>query len=315
MGVAGHRVATDLDFIAACHKFQKPSLVANHFGIAVRNVHTRMRNLEKKGVVFFVDDPRSERKPIDRNPARLSMKIESGVVIVGSDAHYMPDEVTTAHLAFVKLCRELKPKAIVMNGDAFDGGSISRWPRIGWENKPTVLMELEACRLRLGEIENAAGRTALIWPLGNHDARFETRLAAVAPEYEGVRGFTLKEHFPAWKPCWSFFVNENTVIKHRFKGGIHATHNNAIWAGRSMITGHLHSLKVTPFTDYNGTRYGIDTGCLADPDSSAFKDYVEDNPLNWRSGFAVLTFHKGRLLQPELCIVGPDGAEFRGRVL
>lgn len=306
---------SEVEFIALCHRLQSPSKVAKHLGIALRNVNARMRTLEGKGIRFVVDDPRSERQIPDRNPARLTMEVENGVVIVGSDAHYMPDEVTPAHLAFVKLIRELKPKSVVMNGDAFDGGTISRWPRIGWESKPTVLMEMQACQDRLGEIEQAAGRAALIWPLGNHDARFETRLAAVAPEYEGVRGFTLKEHFPAWKPCWSFFVNDNTVIKHRFKGGIHATHTNAMWAGKNIITGHLHSLKYTPFTDYNGTRYGIDTGCLADPDSAAFKDYVEDNPLNWRSGFAVLTFHKGRLLQPELCMVGPDGAEFRGAVL
>jgi hypothetical protein len=69
-----------------------------------------------------------------------------------------------------------------------------------------------------------------------------------------------------------------------------------------MVTGHLHSSKVTPYTDYNGTRYGVDTGCLADPYGPQF-EYTEDNPRNWRSGFAVLRFHEGKLLQPQLVIV------------
>jgi hypothetical protein len=126
----------------------------------------------------------------------------------------------------------------------------------------------------------------------------------------------LRDHFPDWEPCWAVWINEGTVIKHRFKGGIHATHNNAIWSGKNIVTGHLHSLKVTPFSDYNGVRYGIDTGTLAEPYGPQFKDYTEEGPLNWRSGFAVLTFVDGKLILPELVTThGPDSIEFRGRVI
>jgi hypothetical protein len=107
--------------------------------------------------------------------------------------------------------------------------------------------------------------------LGNHDARFENRLAANAPQYEQVHGFSLKDHFPAWRPCWAVW-NGSTVIKHRYKGGVHATHNNTVNSGVNIVTGHLHSLKVTPFDDYNGTRYGVDTGTLADPQGAAVRE-------------------------------------------
>jgi len=100
------------------------------------------------------------------------------------------------------------------------------------------------------------------------------------------------------------------------KGGVHATHNNAVTSGKTIVTGHLHSLKVTPFSDYNGERFGVDTGTLADPDGPQFVDYLEDNPTNWRSGFAVLTFHNGRLLWPELVhAMAPDLIQFRGQVI
>jgi hypothetical protein len=145
--------------------------------------------------------------------------------------------------------------------------------------------------------------------------RFENRLAERAPEYEGVAGFRLKEHFPRWDFGLSLWINDDVVVKHRFKGGIHATHNNTLWSGKSICTGHLHSLKVTPLADYNGNRFGIDTGTMSDP-YGEHADYAEDNPLNHRSGFVVLTFHKGRLLWPEIChVLDADHVEFRGQVI
>jgi len=309
------KLIDDEKFIELVNRLKSPTAVANHLGFIVRGVHARISRLEKKGVRFHLSDRRSPRYVPDSNPARLCKEIINGVVMVASDAHYFPDNITIAHKAFVKMCRELKPAVVVMNGDVFDGATISRWPRIGWDRKPTVDEELKVCKERLQEITDAAPRAAYLWPLGNHDARFETKLAAHAPEYEGIKGFHLKDHFPEWKGCWSFFVNHNTVIKHRFKGGIHATHTNALWSGRTMVTGHLHSLKVTPLSDYNGTRYGVDTGTLADVYGEQTTDYTEDGPKNWRSGFVVLTYHKGFLLPPEMCEVTEIGPVFRGKII
>lgn len=253
-----------------------------------------------------------------RSHGRRHLRVANGVILVCSDAHYWPDVISTAHRAFVRFCKEMRPRAVVLNGDGFDGGSISRFPRIGWDSKPTVAQELQVVEERLTEIEEAAGTKELYWPLGNHDARFETYLASNAPEYEGVKGFHLKDHFPLWRPCWSVWVNDNVVIKHRHKSGIHAPHNNTLWAGKTMVTGHLHSLKVMPISDYNGTRYGVDCGTLAQPYGPQFVDYTEDNPVSWRSGFVVLTFWRGRLLLPELAQVLDEDrglVQFRGQVL
>jgi hypothetical protein len=68
---------------------------------------------------------------------------------------------------------------------------------------------------------------------------------------------------------------------------------------------------VTPWVDYNGRRYGIDTGTLAEPSGDQFV-YCEENPVNWCSGFCVLTFKNGMLLPPELCEVINGVAYFRG---
>jgi hypothetical protein len=239
--------------------------------------------------------------------------------MVASDCHYWPDIISTAHRAFVKLTKELKPKIVVINGDAFDGASISRHPAGGtWQSMPSVKQELEACQDRLEEIQKAATGAQLSFLWGNHDLRFNARLQSqVGDTFKGVMGMNLAEHFPLWRFSMSLMINGDTMIKHRYHNGIHAIYNNILKSGANMITGHLHSLKVTPWTDYSGTRYGVDTGTLAPVDADSFT-YSEDAPANHRSGFAVLTFHNGKLMPPELCEVLSEEegiVYFRGQVI
>lgn len=285
--------------------------MAERLGLRERNIYRRRRNIEKK---LGTDIASPNTVPPER-AARISIDLPKNCrVLIGSDAHYWPGPPSTAHLAFVKFAAEYTPHAIIMNGDALDAASVSRHPPIGWEKAPTLREELEACQERLADIEAEKKKhTRLIWTLGNHDARFETKLAGVAPEYREIFGVHLKDHFPAWEPCWSVFLNDECVVKHRFKGGMHAPQNNTLWSGKTTITGHLHSQKVMPISDYNGTRWGVDTGCLADPLGDQF-EYLEDNPVNWRSGFALLTWEDGKLLTPELVTVTEPGRyEWRGK--
>lgn len=293
---------------------------AQRLGVNITNVFKRRNTLERKlGRQIVAPDcgNNSATRYGVEHPQRAGLVIDTGVVLVGSDAHIWPGPLSTAFRGLIKFCKDMKPRAVILNGDVCDFATNSRHPPIGWEKQPTVQQEIEAAQDVLHKLETAVPRGAeRVWCLGNHDARFETRLATVAPEYAKVAGVHLSDHFAAWRPAWSCWINDSVVIKHRFKGGIHAPHNNAMWAGKTMVTGHLHSAKVVPFTDYNGTRWGVDTGCLAEADGPQFVDYTEDNPKNWRSAFGVLTFHKGRLLQPELALVhDANHIDFRGSLM
>jgi len=310
---------SDKEFIEIWKKHNSAMKVAEELKIDVRNIHRRRRSIQARLGVNLESATQGPLIKTPDNPARRMLGIENGVVIVFSDAHFWPGIHTTAFNGLIWAIKELQPKAIIANGDIFDGASISRFPRIGWDTTPSVIQELKACEIALGEIEDTAKKARsnaqLVWTLGNHDARFENRLAANAPQYEFVKGFTLKDHFPTWHPCWSCWPTEEVAVKHRWKGGIHATHNNTVNSGVSIVTGHLHSLKVTPFSDYNGNRFGVDTGTLAEPNGPQFINYLEDSPTNWRSGFAVLTFHNGKLLWPELVHKWSENQiEFRGKV-
>lgn len=309
---------SEQEFIALWQRHGSAAKIAAVTGVAERNVHARRVAIQKRlGIVLVCADSRSPYKvAMPENKIRAQVDFPEGAFVVFSDAHYWPGYVTTAHRALVKLLPQIKPKLVVANGDLLDSAGNNRHPKICWQQAPTVKQELDEVHARLGEVKKACRGLCdqFIWTRGNHDANFDTRLANEVPQYEGVQGMRLQDHFPEWRMCVSLMINNNVMVKHRYANGIHATYNNTVKSGVSIFTGHLHSLKVTPWSDYTGTRYGVDTGTLADTEGPQFT-YVEDNPVNWRSGFAVGTMADGKLLPPELCQVTDEGRVFfRGKV-
>lgn len=307
---------SDDEFIRLWRALGSGMRVAKHLGINERPCNARRRRLEAKldislDTVDAMGRTRFASKGTRPASERLELTLQDGYLIAFSDAHYWPGEPTKAHEALLNVVKKLKPRIVVANGDVFDGARISRHPPLGWEQAPAVLDEMKAVQQRLAEVVRAGKGAQFIRTIGNHDIRFERHLATVAPEFRGIEGFKLSDHLRDWQECMSVLVNGDVMVKHRWHNGIHAAYNNTVKAGLSLVTGHLHSLQVRPWTDYNGTRYGVDTGTLSEPFSDQFA-YAEDNPRNWRSGFAVLKFVDGRLLPPEVCEVARGAAWFRG---
>jgi predicted phosphodiesterase len=312
-----HSKVSEEEFIRLFKELGSPAKVAKTLGLSEKTVYTRRNRLEKNYGIslesFAAKQTREETVLIRRNEIRYEALGQT--IIVASDCHYWPGEATVAHKAFIRLCKQLKPGAIVLNGDVFDGARVSRHDPLYRNETPTVRQELEVCQERLGEIEKASHNSKLFWLYGNHDTRLWRYMKINAPEVEGAYGADLFDYFPGWHCGYVMHVNDNTVIKHRWHNGIHATYNNVLKGGRSIVTGHLHRLQVTAWGDYNGRRWGVDTGTLAEPKSEQFA-YLEGNPTPWASGFAVLTFDaEGMLLPPELCEVIEGVAYFRGKAI
>ena len=321
---AHNETCTDMEFIQLWGKLQSATKIAEHLGIHNRAVHLRRRWIEKQyNVALSASDHRGayydKNRPKSFSPLKqIELGILDGTVIVFSDAHFIPAQRTTAFKGLLWAIQEFKPKAVICNGDAFDGASISRHD-VTDQPQTSVIQELKATQGALGEIEETAKaarhNVKLCFTWGNHDIRFGNRLAQHAPQFKDVVGFKLTDHIPDWDFCWAVWPTDSVIVKHRYKGGVHAAHNNTVNAGVSIVTGHLHSLKVTPFSDYNGCRYGVDTGTLAETDGPQFT-YAEINPSNHRSGFAVLNFFNGHLLLPELAQkFDEDQIMFRGDVI
>jgi hypothetical protein len=319
-----NQTCTDVEFIQLWGKHQSAIRIAEHLGINTRAVHLRRRWIEGHYKISLnASDHRGvkydKNKPKSFSPLKqIELGMLDSCVIVFSDAHFIPHQRTTAFKGLLYMIETLKPHAVICNGDAFDGSTISRHD-VTDQPQITVVQELKACQGMLGEIEETAKaarhNVKLCFTWGNHDIRFGNRLAQHAPQFKEVQGFKLTDHIPNWDFCWAVWPTENVIIKHRYKNGVHAAHNNTVNAGVSIVTGHLHSLKVTPFNDYNGTRYGVDTGTLAETDGPQFT-YAEINPSNHRSGFAVLNFFNGQLLWPELVHKFDENQiQFRGEVI
>lgn len=283
-------------------------------GVAERNIQSRKSRMLRDGLL-------AEMAPYRwAYPKQQNLDFDDGVGIVFSDPHFWPTKVATvAHRALVALCKSLKPTVIIANGDLIDGTKISRFAQAGWAKVPSIPEELGEMQLRLAEVRKAYGNAVVFRTIGNHCARFDRFLSSHAEAFDGMHGTRLADHLPDWPGSWIVRVND-TWIKHRFRGGIHAGYNNVLHAGASIVTGHLHQISAKPLRGYRGGHvWGIETGTTADCPVDAPMDgggpfeYGEGNPSNWSSGFAVLTWHKGGLCPPEFCVVERGAAWFRGK--
>ena len=316
------KIMTDDEFIKAWEKGNgSPRKVAELLGMDERWVYKKRYVLAGRGIILKTVSSGTAKGKWTRDDIgraykrQIDVELDTGCAIVFSDAHWWPNQMrTVANEALLLLAKELKPRVMFANGDIFDGARVSRHAPLGWSELPTVKEELEICQDRMAEVEEVLPKGCTkIWNVGNHDARFDRALVTNAAEYEGVIS-RLDDKFDRWDFTWSTMVNDTVMVKHRYHNGIHATYNNTLKSGRSIVTGHLHRLAVTPWADYNGRRYGVDTGTLSDPHGPQF-DYAENNPSPHTSGFAVLTFKDGVLLPPELVEVLNDRAYFRGQCI
>ena len=195
-------IFTDKQFIELFQNSTSLVEFAEKYKIDLRSVKRRRRTIENKykiALKTLSDNSQFQHlQTAHRHSPRLNLGIQNGTVLVFSDAHFYPGVHSTVFKGLLWAIKELNPVAVIANGDVFDGATISRHPRIGWDSKPSVIEELKACEIAMGEIEETAKKVRhnvqLIWPLGNHDARFENFLAANAPQYEHVKGFSLKDH-------------------------------------------------------------------------------------------------------------------------
>lgn len=318
---------SDAEFIQLWKLHGSPSAVGKVLGSAGRVVHERKKRIEKRcGIRLPTIDPigrkaYDESMLVTADRVEVQLTLRDGVILVISDQHFWPDHVPTMHRAFCYLAKKLKPFALIWNGDAFDGAGISRFPSIGWENKPSVKEELDTVRTRSLEVLKASPNSKRIHNAGNHDLRFESRIAAVASEYKDVHGIHLKDHLPEWTPAWFTTINagtdSHTEIRHRENGGIHASYNNTLKSGVSIVTGHDHRADVVAYDDRRGRRYGVRAGMGAEScRDSQFVNYLEGRKTNWQSACAVLTYKDGMLLQPELALQVKEGVfEFRGELV
>jgi hypothetical protein len=124
---------SEQEFISLYKEHRSPTTVARILGIDPRSVMLRRKNIEKKhDILLESNDNRGiPRFTIPENKVRCEYSLLNGVVMIGSDCHYNPEYISTAHKAFVYFTKQLKPNMVILNGDLFDFAVISQHNRIG----------------------------------------------------------------------------------------------------------------------------------------------------------------------------------------
>jgi hypothetical protein len=242
-------------------------------------------------------------------PAQLSFDIRGGSVLIGGDAHIWPDVDTVTMKAFIQVARQIKPTAIILNGDIIDGARVSRHGNKLGSYAPKVSDEIDSAKAWMAKLPRCNHR---IFTIGNHDERVDNYLANHASELDEYTG-RLSDRFPMWEFCYAATINDRVEVRHRFRSGIHAAYNNALNSGVTMVSNHTHAQNVTAVRNRLGTHWGVETGMLGDPNHKSFQ-YGEGAPSRAHCGFAVLTFDEsGILLPPELCQMIDGRPVFRGK--
>jgi hypothetical protein len=240
-------------------------------------------------------------------PKMVNIAAPSSVWVIGSDAHFWPGDESLIWKSFVKVCKMVKPYGIIMNGDVIDGAKVSRHA-LGNKKAPAVGDEITHSQKMLKQLPNAQRRG---WTIGNHDIRVDNFILNNALELDGLIQ-TLPDKFPDWEFSYAFMIN-GTEVRHRFRAGIHAGWNNTLHSGINLVTGHTHQLQVTAMRDRRGSRWGVETGMLSDPEYAQF-EYTEGQPTRWQQGFVVITFDEtGAMYPPELCEMVRGVPIFRGK--
>lgn len=313
--MSGAPKLNETDFVRLCLTSKSTAEVARLSGIDIRSVQRRMDRLKDKyGDLrpkgFYAQQIQRYGGHVENVNSTKTYKIAFFF-----DAHFWPDSYhpsSTAYNIFLNVLKEFQPDYLVNGGDSFDGYDISRHPPHGWNSGPSVQEELEANKYYLDKIEKAAPKAKKFWCWGNHDSRMDSRLSNLVPQFEGVEGFSLIDHFPNWQFCNSVVFNGILKATHKWRGGEHAAYNETIRAGISYITGHDHACYIRPYTDMRGTRYGIKAGTLCDPDGPQFF-YRSNNPASWQEGFILATVMDD-FFHPESVIVINKKAYWNGKI-
>jgi hypothetical protein len=308
---------SEQEFVSAWQRLGSPDAVSKELGLAIRNIYGRRARLAKKGIFLPTNStstrPNTEWTPRLEFERQRRFEIDTGSIIIFSDPHFLPDHRPAAMQALLTLCKDLKPKLVFCGGDAVDGDTISRWdPTRGHHKRFSVREELDTVKQNFDAIDAVIGKTPRAWVLGNHDVRLSRFVATKAPELVDMPGMRLEDWAPKWPLSWTIAVNAGTagmlILRHRNQAGM--LHLQAQKSGCHYAHGHLHRLNDSVMPTFNGKRYSIDCGSLADPESEGF-DYMEGN-MPHVQGFAVLTYHAGQLLKPEFCYEEFGSMWFRG---
>lgn len=227
-----------------------------------------------------------------------------------SDIHYPYEDPKCLELvrAFLK---DFQPDILILNGDIFDMPQISKFHLRRKEVMlaTNIQSDIDHGHAGLELLMDAAKAKEILYPMGNHEDRWEAFLGAKAPELASLRALTIEELLvPDGVKYTSYgngyWLNDSLFIYH----GLYIGKNNwtdaeRLQIGASSITGHRHHQRVTYFTSRKQTFKNIAQGCLCKLDPPYLR-----SSSDWQQGFVygyIIDDDKFRAIEVEI-VTGDD---------
>jgi predicted phosphodiesterase len=207
-----------------------------------------------------------------------------------SDIHW-PFESQRVVEAFYRYVEKHKAEWVILNGDAFDFYSHSKYPRS--HNLFTPREEEQLARTKSEtfwqEIQRLSPKSKCVFLLGNHDIRPMKRVLESYPEAEDwikermTKLFTYPGVKTMMDPREEIYLDERTIVFHgyRSKLGDHRdfTHFNC-------FNGHTHVGGVVWKQLRHEVIFECNSGVAGDPMAKGLT-YTPQKVTNWTPGFAV----------------------------
>lgn len=225
---------------------------------------------------------------------REELTCSSGIqtMVVMSD-HHIPNHNEAACRNVLKLCKDLQPDDVVINGDLLDCYNLSRFPQK--PGKPNLQAELDIASEFLHELRDICPTAKIDYLEGNHEERLK-RIVVEQRAFYGLRALSIPsllhldsldityhgyKHPVDYKGKLLSIVHGHRVSKHSAYSAKAHLLDDGYW---NVLIGHTHRMGAFFHTGHAlGRRRAYELGGLY---SKKKLEYVVEP--NWQNGFAVV---------------------------
>jgi predicted phosphodiesterase len=211
-----------------------------------------------------------------------------------SDIHW-PFSCQRVVDAFYEYVESEQPDWVILNGDAWDMYSHSKYPRSHnlFTPREEERLSREMNEAFWKEIQKRAPNTRPVQMMGNHDLRPMKRVLEVYPEAEDWMKDRLEKlfTFDGVKTIFDFreelYLNKNTIVFHGYRSKL-GDHRD--YTLMNCINGHTHVGGVVWRQIRTEVLFEANSGIAGDPYAKGLT-YTPQKVTHWTPGFLAITEH------------------------
>jgi hypothetical protein len=241
------------------------------------------------------------------------MQINGNCVVVLGDLHCPYLDERAFSVAW-QIIHDLKPSAVVLNGDNLDCYQVSRYSQDP-KRKLQFQDDLDNCKSAIYQLHFASPSSVFYYTEGNHERRL-TDWKWKNPEVASLDALTIpalldfEKYKVQWVPERERLTFGDWLITHgtacRQKAG-YTAHAMIDRFGCSGVSNHVHRLAQVNRSVWKQQRTWVENGCLC----SLEMEYLD--LCDWQHGFTVLHWEKvGWEVWPELVTIKQGRARYAG---